>query len=256
MLERLLSFSLKFRFLILIFTGLIIAAGIYSVRELPIDAVPDITSVQVQVITRTAPMGPVEVERYVTFPVETAMNGIQGVEEIRSLSRFGLSVVTVVFKDNMNLYFARQQIGERLVLAKENIPRVLAHPKWDLLDRPRRGLSVRNARQRLLADGTANASRLADRLSPALGAGRGRSQSPLEDLPSSIKSLSIQKNSLATAAHQRGFRGVGKKQLDCRRRLHRARRRGLHNPRRRHGSNPDEISAGSLSKLGTARRSQ
>ena len=122
MLERVLSFSLKFRFLILIFTGLIIAAGIYSVRELAIDAVPDITSVQVQVITRTAPMGPVEVERYVTFPVETAMNGIQGVEEIRSLSRFGLSVVTVVFKDNINLYFARQQIGERLSVAKENIP--------------------------------------------------------------------------------------------------------------------------------------
>ncbi|HWP22894.1 MAG TPA: efflux RND transporter permease subunit, partial [Candidatus Binatia bacterium] len=97
MLERLLSFSLKFRFLILIFTGLIVAAGIYSMRELAIDAVPDITSVQVQVITRTAPMGPVEVERYVTFPVETAMSGIQGVEEIRSLSRFGLSVVTVVF---------------------------------------------------------------------------------------------------------------------------------------------------------------
>ena len=129
MLEGLLSFSLKFRFLVLIFTGLIIAAGIFSVRELAIDAVPDITSVQVQVITRTAPMGPVEVERYVTFPVETAMNGMQGVEEIRSLSRFGLSVVTVVFKDNINLYFARQQIGERLSLAKENIPAGFGTPE-------------------------------------------------------------------------------------------------------------------------------
>ncbi len=129
MLERLLSFSLKFRFLILIFTGLIIAAGIYSVRELAIDAVPDITSVQVQVITRTAPMGPVEVERYVTFPVETAMNGIQGVEEIRSLSRFGLSVVTVVFSDKTNLYFARQQVGERLSIAKENIPAGFGTPE-------------------------------------------------------------------------------------------------------------------------------
>jgi len=129
MLERLLSFSLKFRFLILIFTGLIIAAGIYSLRELAIDAVPDITSVQVQVITRTAPMGPVEVERYVTFPVETAVNGIQGVEEIRSLSRFGLSVVTVVFKDDIGLYFARQQVGERLSLAKENIPAGFGTPE-------------------------------------------------------------------------------------------------------------------------------
>ena len=122
MLERLLSFSLRYRFLVLIFTGLIIAAGIYSLRELAIDAVPDITTVQVQVITRTAPMGPVEVERYVTFPVETAMNGIQGVDEIRSLSRFGLSVVTVVFKEKIDLYFARQQIGERLSQARENIP--------------------------------------------------------------------------------------------------------------------------------------
>ena len=129
MLERLLSFSLKFRFLILIFTGLIIAAGIYSVRELAIDAVPDITTVQVQVLTRTAAMGPVEVERYVTFPVETAMSGIPDVDEIRSLSRFGLSVVTVVFKDHVNIYWARQQVGERLSHAKENIPSGFGTPE-------------------------------------------------------------------------------------------------------------------------------
>src|SRR5262249_38167838 len=100
MLEGLLTFSLKYRFLVLIFAGLIIGGGYLALRDLPIDAVPDITTVQVQILTRTAPMGPVEVERYVTFPVESAMSGIQGVEEIRSVSRFGLSAVTVVFKDS------------------------------------------------------------------------------------------------------------------------------------------------------------
>ena len=87
MLEGLLTFSLKYRFLILIFAALIVGAGIMSLKELPIDAVPDITTVQVQVLTRTAPMGPVEVERYVTFPVEAAMSGIPDVEEsVRSLA--------------------------------------------------------------------------------------------------------------------------------------------------------------------------
>ena len=129
MLERLLSFSLNFRFLILIFTGLIIAAGIYSVRELPIDAVPDITTVQLQVLTRTAPMGAVEVERYVTFPIEASMSGIQNVEEIRSTSRFGLSAVTVVFKDHVNIYWARQQVAERLVQARESIPHGFGTPE-------------------------------------------------------------------------------------------------------------------------------
>jgi len=129
MLERLLTFSLKYRFLILIFTALIVGAGIMSLKELPIDAVPDITTVQVQVLTRTVPMGPVEVERYVTFPVEAAMSGIPDIEEIRSISRFGLSAVTVVFKEHVNIYWARQQVGERLVQAREEIPRGFGTPE-------------------------------------------------------------------------------------------------------------------------------
>jgi heavy metal efflux system protein len=128
MLERLLTFSLKYRFLILIFTALIVGAGVMSLKELPIDAVPDITTVQVQVLTRTAPMGPVEVERYVTFPVEAAMSGIPDIEEIRSISRFGLSAVTVVFQEHVNIYWARQQVGERLVQAREEIPQGFGTP--------------------------------------------------------------------------------------------------------------------------------
>ena len=129
MLEHLLTFSLKYRFLVLIITGLVIGAGIFALRELPIDAVPDITTVQVQVLTRTAPMGAVEVERYVTFPVEASMSGIQNVEEIRSTSRFGLSAVTVVFKDHVSIYWARQQVAERLVQARESIPHGFGTPE-------------------------------------------------------------------------------------------------------------------------------
>jgi len=129
MLEHLLKFSLKYRFLVLIFAALIVGTGIMALRELPIDAVPDITNVQVQVLTRTAPLGPVEVERYVTFPVEAAMSGIPDIEEIRSISRFGLSAVTVVFKEHVNIYWARQQVSERLVQAREEIPQGFGTPE-------------------------------------------------------------------------------------------------------------------------------
>jgi cobalt-zinc-cadmium resistance protein CzcA len=129
MLEGLFTFSLRYRFLIIVFTALIIAAGVFALCELPIDAVPDITTVQVQVLTRTAPMGPVEVERYVTFPVEAAMSGIQNVEEIRSISRFGISAVTVVFKEHVDIYWARQQVAERLAQARENIPQGFGTPE-------------------------------------------------------------------------------------------------------------------------------
>src|SRR5580765_4820787 len=122
MVERLVEAALKGRVLVLIAVVLVTGLGIFSFRKLPIDAVPDITTVQVQVLTRTAPMGPVEVERYVTFPIEAAMSGIQDVAEIRSISRFGLSAVTVVFKDHVNVYFARQLVSERLAQAREQIP--------------------------------------------------------------------------------------------------------------------------------------
>ena len=122
MLNRIFTFSLGNRFLILVFTFLIVGVGIFSLRLLPIDAVPDITTNQVQILTRTAPMGPVEVERYVTFPVEAAMSGLPDLEIIRSVSRFGLSAVTVVFKDHVNVYLARQLVAERLTQAKEQIP--------------------------------------------------------------------------------------------------------------------------------------
>src|SRR5690606_12944347 len=96
--------------------------GIYSAITLPLDAVPDLTNVQVQVLTNSPALGPVEVEQFITFPIENAMSGLPDVEEIRSVSRFGLSAVTVVFEEGVDVYWARQLVGERLQSAREAIP--------------------------------------------------------------------------------------------------------------------------------------
>jgi heavy metal efflux system protein len=125
----LIDFCLRYRFLILALTAILVAGGIFSLRQLTIDAVPDITNTQVQILTRSQTLGPVEVEQYVTFPIEAAMTGIPGVQEIRSTSRYGLSAVTVVFEDGMNLYLARQLVSERLSEARENIPPGFGDPQ-------------------------------------------------------------------------------------------------------------------------------
>src|SRR3990167_3912256 len=119
---RVISFSVRYRFLIVILAGLLVGIGIYSVIHLPIDAVPDATTVQLQINTEAPGLGPVEVERLITYPIETAMMGIKDVEEVRSLSLSALSQVTVVFKDQADIYWARQQVMERLQTAKERIP--------------------------------------------------------------------------------------------------------------------------------------
>lgn len=114
MLEKIVDFSLRNRGLVLIAFALITAAGIYNAMTIPIDAVPDMTNVQVQVITGAGSLSPLEVERLVTWPVEGAMGGLPGVEELRSISRLGLSVVTVVFREGTDLHFARNMVKERL----------------------------------------------------------------------------------------------------------------------------------------------
>lgn len=99
--RRLVDLSLDNRLLVIALWLLVAAAGFYALRELPIDAVPDVTNVQVQVLTDSPGLAPEEVERLVTFPVETAMSGLPRVDQIRSVSRFGLSVVTVVFAEEI-----------------------------------------------------------------------------------------------------------------------------------------------------------
>ena len=119
---RIVDFALKNRFLILVFTCLLLGVGIYSMLRLPIDAVPDVTPNQVQILTEAPGLGPIEVERLITFSVETAMSGLPGITDIRSISRFGLSAVYLYFEEDMDIYFARQLVMERLPQAREAIP--------------------------------------------------------------------------------------------------------------------------------------
>lgn len=122
MLTHLIDLSLKNRGLVIILTLLMAGAGFYSALELPIDAVPDMTNVQVQVVTDAGSLSPIEVERYVTYAVENTMGGLPDVEELRSVSKFGISVVTIVFKEGTDVYWARQLVGQRLSEAATNIP--------------------------------------------------------------------------------------------------------------------------------------
>ncbi|MEM8962243.1 MAG: CusA/CzcA family heavy metal efflux RND transporter [Acidobacteriota bacterium] len=129
MLRRIVDFSLDHRLAVVSLWALVVIWGIDSALRLPIDAVPDITPIQVQVLTDSPGLAPEEVEQFVTFPVETALSGLPRHEEIRSLSKFGLSVVTVVFEEGTDIYWARQQIAERLAEARESIPEGYGEPK-------------------------------------------------------------------------------------------------------------------------------
>jgi cobalt-zinc-cadmium resistance protein CzcA len=122
MLERLIRFAIEHRMLIVLLTMAAAGLGVYTLQRLPIDAVPDITNKQVQINTEAAALSPVEIEKQVTFPIETALAGIPGLEYTRSLSRNGFSQVTAVFRDHMDIYFARQQVNERLTEARESLP--------------------------------------------------------------------------------------------------------------------------------------
>ncbi|WP_444847138.1 CusA/CzcA family heavy metal efflux RND transporter [Duganella caerulea] len=122
MFERLIRFAIAQRWLVLLAVAAMAALGVYNYQRLPIDAVPDITNVQVQVNTPAPGYSPLETEQRVTFPIETLMAGLPGLEQTRSLSRYGLSQVTVVFKDGTDLFFARQLVGERLQQARAQLP--------------------------------------------------------------------------------------------------------------------------------------
>lgn len=122
MIEKLLDAAIRFRWGVVIITLIISAYGVFQLLKLPIDAVPDITNKQVQINTVAPNLGPLDMERLVTFPVETAMAGIPGLQSSRSISRNGFSQVTVVFEDHTDLYFARQQVAERLTQAKGTLP--------------------------------------------------------------------------------------------------------------------------------------
>ena len=129
MIEKIVKFSLENRLIVSVLTVFLVATGFYAMKQLPIDAVPDVTNVQVQILTSSPGLSPLEVEQFITYPVESVMSGLPDLEQVRSVSKFGLSVVTVVFKEHVDIYFARQLINERLSLAREAIPEGYGSPE-------------------------------------------------------------------------------------------------------------------------------
>jgi cobalt-zinc-cadmium resistance protein CzcA len=129
MLNKIIEFSVRNKLIICLFILGLIGFGIYEVRRLPIDAVPDITDNQVQIITRTPSLGAPDVERLISFPIEQSCRNIPDMKEIRSFSRFGLSVVTIVFEDKADVYWARQQVSERLADIATQIPIEFGKPE-------------------------------------------------------------------------------------------------------------------------------
>jgi cobalt-zinc-cadmium resistance protein CzcA len=121
MLNRIIEFSIKNKLVIGIFTFALIIWGIVSLKSLPIDAVPDITNNQVQVITLSPSLATQEIEQFISYPIEQTMSTIPEIQEVRSISRFGLSVVTIVFHDDADIYWARQQVSGKTCSGRSSI---------------------------------------------------------------------------------------------------------------------------------------
>ena len=128
MFDHLIDFSLKSRRFVILMLLALVGSGIYSLLSLPIDAVPDITNTQVVALTSAPALGPEEVEQFITIPVENAMSGIPSIKEVRSFSQFGISAVTIIFKDGTDIYWSRQQVSERLVMVRADIPEEFGQP--------------------------------------------------------------------------------------------------------------------------------
>ncbi len=123
MLEKIVAYTLRQKGMVIFLSLVIIAFGIYSYLRLPIDAFPDVTNIQVEVVSHADGLSAVEIERNVTYPIEMAMRGLPDIEQMRSVTKFGLSIVTIVFKDSVDIYFARQLVFERLAEAREKVPK-------------------------------------------------------------------------------------------------------------------------------------
>ena len=122
MIDWILSFAIRQRWLVMIGILVMVAFGAWNFTSLPIDAVPDITNVQIQINSRAPGYSPLEVEQRITFPIETEMGGLPNLDRTRSQSRYGLSQVTIIFKDGTDIYFARQLVNERIQQVKDQLP--------------------------------------------------------------------------------------------------------------------------------------
>ena len=128
MLNKIADLSLRYKVLVLVAFVIVIFLGAKAWHDLPVDAFPDVTPVQVNIYTESPGLAAEDVEKLLTAPVETSMAGLAGVEAIRSVSLFGLSYVSVNFKDNVDIYFARRLVGEKLLEAKERVPQSYGEP--------------------------------------------------------------------------------------------------------------------------------
>src|SRR5512136_2090284 len=122
MLEAIIARTLKNRNFVILGVIVLVAFGVYSYVNLPIDAFPDVTNVQVEILSTAPGLSALEIERFVTYPIENAMRGLPDVVQMRSITKFGLSVVTIVFKDKVDIHFARQLVFQRLEEARESVP--------------------------------------------------------------------------------------------------------------------------------------
>ena len=129
MFSKIINFSIKNKFIVLLFTVAIALVGLYSLSQIPIGAVPDVTNNQVQVITTSRSLSTQDMEKFVTYPVELEMANLPGVKEIRSVSKFGLSVVTIVFEDDLGTFLPRQLIAEKIKSASSRIPEGFGTPE-------------------------------------------------------------------------------------------------------------------------------
>lgn len=129
MINQIIQFSINNKLIVILFTATVASFGLFAVFNIPVGAVPDITNNQVQVITTTPNLSTQDVEQFITYPVELEMSNLPGVKEIRSISKFGLSVVTIVFDDNMGTYLPRQLISEKIKTAQSNIPEGFGTPE-------------------------------------------------------------------------------------------------------------------------------
>jgi cobalt-zinc-cadmium resistance protein CzcA len=122
MINELIAWSIRNRWAVLALVGGLIVSGVWALRTLPVDALPDLTDVQVQVLVEAPGLAPIEVERLVSYPVEVAMNGLPGVKQIRSISKYAFAAITVVFEDGVDIYFARTLVNERLQGVRGALP--------------------------------------------------------------------------------------------------------------------------------------
>ena len=239
-------------------TLLVAGLGVYSALHLPIDAVPDLTNVQVQVITEAPALSPLEVETLLSFPVEGAMSGLPNVEQIRSISKFGISVVTIVFHEGTDIYRARQLVGERLGRAAAAIPPGYGTPTLGAdHDRPGRGLPVPGQGHQGIgrhADGAADDPRLVRRLPASRGARRHRDQLArrrAQDVPGRARPRPAGD---VPALDDRRVQRAAVEQRERRRRLSRPRGGGALHPGREPGAQRRPTSRRSSSTSGTACR--